>query len=98
VVENIDVSRTYLNEARMLDAGYRSRIVAARDHYEEAFRSVIRAGKEDGSFDSDIDPKTASIFILSILNAIERWYRPGGELDRDALVDELAGFARAALA
>lgn len=98
VVENIDVSRTYLNEARMLDTGYRSRIVAARDHYEEAYRSVIRAGKEDGSFRSDVDPKTASIFILSILNAIERWYRPNGELDRDALVGELTGFAQAALA
>lgn len=97
VVENIDVSRTYLNEARMLDGGYRSRIVAARDHYEEAFRSVIRAGREDGSFRAEVDPKTASIFILSILNAIERWYRPNGELDRDALVRELTGFARAAL-
>lgn len=97
VVENIDVSRTYLNEARMLDSGYRSRIVAARDHYEETFRSVIREGAEDGSFGADVDPKTASIFVLSILNAIERWYRPNGELDRDALVGELTGFARAAL-
>jgi AcrR family transcriptional regulator len=97
VVDNIDVARTYLNEARMLENGYRSRIVEARDHYEEAFRSVVRAGKKDGSFRPGVDPKTASIFILSILNAIERWYRPDGELDRDALVAELSGFARAAL-
>lgn len=97
VVDNIDVARTFLNEARMLDAEHRSRIVGARDHYEEAFRSVIREGIEDGSFDSGVDPKTASIFILSMLNAIERWYRPSGELDRDALVVELSAFARSAL-
>lgn len=98
VIENIDVARTFLNEARVLDAAHRSRIVHARDHYEEAFRGVIRDGKRDGSFSADVDPKTASIFILSILNAVERWYRPDGPLDRDALVAELARFARAALA
>ncbi|HSM43730.1 MAG TPA: TetR/AcrR family transcriptional regulator [Acidimicrobiia bacterium] len=97
VVDNIEVSRTFLNEARMLDGAHRSRVVAARDHYEEAFRAVIREGIEDGSFRSDVDPKTASIFILSILNAIERWYRPDGELDPDALVAELSGFTRSAL-
>jgi len=97
VVDNIEVARTFLNEARMLDDRHRSRIVSARDHYEEAFRSVIRDGVDDGSFGGSVDAKTASIFILSILNAIERWYRPEGELDRDALVDELSVFARAAL-
>lgn len=97
VVDNIDVARTFLNEARMLDGEHRAKIVAARDHYEDAFRSVIREGIEEGSFAPDVDPKTASIFILSILNAIERWYRPEGKLDRDGLVDRLTDFARSAL-
>jgi TetR/AcrR family transcriptional regulator, cholesterol catabolism regulator len=97
VVDNIEVSRTFLNEARMLDGGYRRRILEARDHYEEGFRSVIREGKDDGSFSPETDPKTASIFILSVLNAIERWYRPDGELDRNALVSELSRFVLGAL-
>jgi TetR/AcrR family transcriptional regulator, cholesterol catabolism regulator len=97
VIDNIQVARTFLNEARVLDAAHRARIVEARDHYEEAFRGVIREGKGDGSFSTDVDPKTASIFILSVLNAIERWYRPDGPLDRAALVSELARFTRAAL-
>ncbi|HEU4894694.1 MAG TPA: TetR/AcrR family transcriptional regulator [Acidimicrobiia bacterium] len=97
VIDNIEVARTFLNEARMLDASHRARIVDARDHYEEAFRGVIREGITDGSFSADVDPKTASIFILSILNAIERWYRPDGPLDRAALVSQLSRFARAAL-
>lgn len=97
VLDNLDVARTFLNEARMLDDDHRRRIIDARDHYEQVFRDVIRAGQEDGSFEASVDPKTASIFILSILNAIERWYRVDGELDRDALVHELTRFARAAL-
>jgi AcrR family transcriptional regulator len=97
VLDNLDIARTFLNEARMLDAEHRARILAARDHYEEAFRSVIREGIGDGSFAAETDPKTASIFILSILNAIERWYHPDGEIDRDGLVDRLSGFARSAL-
>lgn len=97
VVDNIEVARTFLNEARMLDEQHRARILAARDQYEEAFRSVIREGIADGSYRSDVDPKTASIFILSMLNAVERWYDPSGELDREALVGRLCGFCLSAL-
>lgn len=97
VIGNFEVARTFLNEARMLDPDHRSRILAARDHYEEAFRSVIREGIAEGTFSRDTDPKTVSIFVLSILNALERWYKPDGDLDRDALVVELSRFVRAAL-
>jgi AcrR family transcriptional regulator len=97
VVDNIEVARTFLNEARMLDDEHRGRILAARDHYEEAFRSVIRRGSADGSFRADVDPKTSAIFILSMLNAVERWYDPAGEIDRSALVERLNWFALAAL-
>lgn len=97
VLDHLDIARTFLNEARMLGPEQRARVVAARDHYEETFRAVIGEGLASGVFRSDVDPKTSSIFILSILNAIERWYRPNGALDRDALVEEIDGFVTAAL-
>jgi AcrR family transcriptional regulator len=92
VVDNIDVSRTFLNEARMLDGAHRSQVLAARDHYEEAFRAVIREGVVDGSLREDVEPKTTTILILSMLNAIERWYHPDGELTREALVERILRF------
>ena len=92
VLDNVNVARTFLNEARMLDTEHRERIVQARDHYEGVFRSVLADGVGDGSFRSDIDPKTASIYILSVLNALERWYDPAGPLDRDELIGELQTF------
>ena len=97
VLDNPDVVRTYLNEARMLDVEHRSRVIAARDRYERAFRQVISDGISDGSFRSDADPKLYSIFILSILNAIERWYRPEGRANRNQLVEELSDFSLGAL-
>lgn len=97
VLDNLDVARTFLNEARMLDAGHRRRILEARDHYERVFRQVLAEGAGEGSFRPGLDPKTTTIFILSVLNAIERWYDPEGRLDRAALVDELSAFALAAV-
>lgn len=89
VLDNKDVVRTFLNEARMLDEEHRGRVIAARDAYEAAFRSVIGEGATDGTFRPGTDPKMASILVLSILNAVERWYRPNGTLDRDGLVDAI---------
>lgn len=97
VLDNLDVARTYLNEARMLDDDHRGRVLEARDGYEEAFRSVIRDGIDDGSFDADTDPKIASILILSMLNAVERWYQPTGKLSRTELVEALEGFSLRAI-
>lgn len=92
VVGHLDEVRTFLNEARFLDESHRSRIVGARDAYEAEFRSAIAAGLEDGSIPWSTDPKLGAIMVLSILNALERWYDPGGRLDRAALVDRVWEF------
>ncbi len=92
VLDNVDVARTFLNEARMLDAKHRHRVLEARDHYEQVFRSVLAEGARDGSFRPGIDPKTTSIYILSVLNALERWYDPAGALARDELTADLTAF------
>lgn len=92
VLNNVDVARTFLNEARMLDTDHRQRVIEVRDHYEGVFRSVLAEGIGDGSFRFDIDPKTTSIYILSVLNALERWYDPTGPLDRPGLANGLKRF------
>jgi hypothetical protein len=67
-------------------------VIAARDSYEAVFREAIRDGIADGSFRPDADPKLSSIFALSVLNAIERWYRSDGEAGPDDLVAALDAF------
>ncbi len=90
VVDHLDEVRTFLNEANALDD--RFRVVSRRDAYEAVFRQVLADGVESGEFRADLDPKIGGIFILSVLNATERWYRPDGPLDRVALVDEMWRF------
>jgi AcrR family transcriptional regulator len=95
VADHLDEVRTFLNEADALDDSHRRMVLAVRDEYEEVFRRVLTEGMADGSFRADLDPKLAAIFILSILNAIERWYRPNGRLSRAELVGELLSFVEA---
>jgi len=97
VLDYHDVVRTFLNEARMLDGEHRARVIAARDAYEQVFREAVTEAVAEGSLRSDVDPKTSSIFILSILNAVERWYRPGGVLGRDDLVNAIDRFVETGL-
>lgn len=89
VLDHADVAKTFLDEARSLDDEYRDRILAARNGYEQAFRDVIAAGSASGAYSTSLDPKLSAIFVLSTLNAVERWFKPAGRLNRDQLVDEL---------
>ena len=92
VVDHLDEVRTFLNEARFLDASHRARIVGARDAYEAEFRSAIADGIADGSLRWAVDPKLGAIMVLSVLNALERWYDPAGAWDREALVQRIWEF------
>lgn len=89
--------RTYLDQAAVLDHDLRARVVEARDRYEGAFRTVLQEGVADGSFRSNLDVTLAAIYILSILNAVDRWYRLDGRLDPSALVDDIDDFVTAGI-
>lgn len=93
VVNHHNVTRTFLNEARSLGPEYRTPILAARDRYEAGLRRILEEGRTDGSFRTDLDPVIAGIFVLSILNAVDRWYRHDGALDRTGLVATIIAFA-----
>ena len=97
VLGHLDVARTFLNEARALDSGHRAQVIAARDAYEGTLRAILAAGVDDGSVRAGLDPKLEGIFILSILNAIDRWYQADGVIEPDRLVNELYEFVLAGL-
>jgi AcrR family transcriptional regulator len=97
VLDHTDEAKTFLDEARSLDDPARRRIRDARNSYESRYRRVIADGVESGEFAAGTDPKIATIFILSILNAVERWYDPAGPLGRNDLKSEIGAFVEKSL-
>lgn len=56
---------------------FRQEALALRNEHEDLLREIVRGGVESGAFRT-IDPVTASRAILSLLNWMARWFKPGG--------------------
>ncbi len=91
ITSNQEQSATFLNEARFLPADGRTAIVVLRDRYEATFREVIAAGIASGAF-REQNPALASIMVLSVLNALTRWYRPTGAQNATEIADAMVAF------
>lgn len=85
-------ARTYLAEVNFLEVDARKRVDEIRDRYEYAFRSTIAQGVDLGRFRKDCDPRIAAIYVLSLLNAVDRWYNEDGRLSRDEMVEDMYRF------
>jgi AcrR family transcriptional regulator len=92
LADNLDRAGTYLNEARHLPEEPRAAIVAMRDRYQQAFRAVLDEGVAAGAFRAGLDTGHATTFVLSLLNAIDRWYRPDGADSPAAVAGHLTDF------
>jgi AcrR family transcriptional regulator len=92
VVDHLDEARTFLNEARFLQPQERTVVLEMRDRYEQTYRRIIERGVACGDFSEQRDPALMAILILSLLNALERWYRPGGRNDPDEISQRMNEF------
>lgn len=92
VLDHRPEARTYLSETSFLDDPERRRVDEARDRYEHVFVDVIARGRASGAFADDLEPRTAAIYVLSILNTIDRWYDESGRIDRVGLATDVHAF------
>jgi TetR/AcrR family transcriptional regulator, cholesterol catabolism regulator len=92
LIDHRSEARTYLTESFFLDETERARIIGARDAYEQAFVDTIDAAKAAGDAREDLDPRLTAVYILSVLNAIERWYDEDGRVTRSELAADIASF------
>jgi len=82
----------FVTEWRHLSADRRAAIAQRRDAYEARFRAVIDDGTAVGAF-RPTDTALAATFILTALNGIATWYRPGGRLSADRIADNYIDLA-----
>lgn len=92
LVDHRSEARTYLTEAFFLDEAERTKIIAARDAYEQVFVDAIADARVSREARADLDPRLAAIYILSILNSIERWYDGHGRVSRESLIADITSF------
>ena len=96
VTEDVQCASVFVREWRSLAREPRMDIARRRDEYERRFRAVIDDGIATGAF-AAVDVTAASAFILTALNGLVSWYRPGGRLGEAEIADVYAHLALAAL-
>lgn len=92
VLDHRSEARTYLSETSFLEPLDQARVSKARDSYEAVFVDVIARGIDDGTFDAERDARLTAVYILSVLNTIDRWFDETGRLDKDQLAADVYGF------
>lgn len=69
------------------DSVPRKAAVELRDRYEKLLRSCIAQGVATGEF-KNVDPAIAGRVVLSVINGLSRWFRPGGRLTITQVIDQ----------
>ncbi len=88
VASDLDAATVYFHEWRFLGPERLAVIAERRDAYEALFRAIVEAGRHRGDF-AVPDAKFPTLLVLSAGNWLAQWFRPGGELDAEAVADRL---------
>ncbi len=92
VLDHRSAARTYLAEAPFLDETERTKVIAARNAYEDEFARTIAGHVGTDAVDGSREARIIAIYVLSILNAIDRWYDEDGRLSREDLASHMFSF------
>ncbi|HEX5588764.1 MAG TPA: TetR/AcrR family transcriptional regulator [Candidatus Limnocylindrales bacterium] len=87
IADDVGAAGVFVHEWRALGAERREAVLARRDAYERRFRELVADGIASGEFQLT-DPALAATAILSALNGIPAWYRPGGRLSAERVADQ----------
>jgi AcrR family transcriptional regulator len=83
-------------EVEALPEALRAPVIARRDAYERAIRSLIARGVSGGEF-ADCDAALVTRAMLGAVNWSARWYRPDGRKSSAEIADALADYLVAGL-
>jgi AcrR family transcriptional regulator len=73
-------------EIRALYPENRVRILRLRDQYEDLIQGLLREGAEQGVI-SQTDVKIASYAIIAMCTEVAQWFRPGGRLTVQQVIE-----------
>lgn len=73
-------------EIRALEGENRTYILSMRDHYEDLLQQLLHEGMERGVF-RQVDVKVASYAIIAMCTEVAVWFRPGGRLSVQQVIE-----------
>ncbi len=85
-------SQGLTSELRSLEPENRARYVALRDELEQLARGIVLAGNEAGVFHTEYPVETTRA-VLTMCDAVGRWYRPGGRLSPNTVAKRYVAIA-----
>jgi AcrR family transcriptional regulator len=91
ITENINYSASFMHEWRSLPSDRLSDFITLRDTYENEIKQILLDGSNEDVFE-DVDLKFAALTILSTLNWVVEWYKPGGEMTPEQIAEKLSDF------
>ncbi|MEM7471899.1 MAG: TetR/AcrR family transcriptional regulator [Pseudomonadota bacterium] len=83
-------------ELRNLTPANYKRLEEMRRIYERELEKIIHAGAETGAFEV-ADSKLSTLVVISILNGVLAWYRPGGRVPLADVEDHYVAVIKKAL-
>jgi TetR/AcrR family transcriptional regulator, cholesterol catabolism regulator len=84
------------DELRNLTPKQRRIFIAIRDKYENIFRKLISEAIKQGKI-RDVDVKLVTIFTLTLMNSILRWYKSDGKYSINEITAHLLDYIKSGI-
>jgi AcrR family transcriptional regulator len=91
LTNDLNASSVFIREWRHLNEPKLTEFVQLRNIYENGFKNILQTGEDENVFEI-VDNKFAVLTILSSLNWITEWYKPGGSMTPDEIAEQLFNF------
>jgi hypothetical protein len=75
--QRLSLIRVFYTEHAALTGERRAEIMRMRRHYSGYVDELLREGQADGAFCAELDPAILTNAILTMMNSVYVWYRPG---------------------
>jgi TetR/AcrR family transcriptional regulator, cholesterol catabolism regulator len=89
VLHNPQAVAVFLRERRFLESPFKERYQEQVDRYDLLFTEIIDEGMADSASPPN-DPHLIRLAILGMINWVVEWYRPGGRLEADEILQTFA--------
>ena len=96
VLSNQVLAQLDSNDRRNLTPKLLNNVIESRDKYSSLFRKTVEDAMAHAN-SQVMDPKLASLFILSLMNSITLWYKPNAGLTPKEIASQVYSFVSNAL-